>query len=72
MSWKTPQISDLVGCKRKIKKLVDELETINRPDRVAAIMAQIKSAAAMYNHCYCELVKKGMTNKEYYENVKRV
>lgn len=52
--------------------MVDELETINRPDRVAAIMAQIKSAAAMYNHCYCELVKKGMTNKEYYENVKRV
>lgn len=71
MSWKVPQISDLVGCKRKIKRLVNELETINRPDRVVAIMMQIKATAGMYNHCYYELVKQGMTDDEYYKSMER-
>ena len=71
MSWKVPQVSDLVGCKKKIKKLAEELDKIDRPDRVVAIMMQIKSTANMYNHCYYELVKSGMTEGEYYKEAKR-
>lgn len=69
MSWGKPQISDLVGCKKKIKKLTEELNKINRPDRVVAIMMQIKSTANMYNHCYYELIKNGMTEDEYYKQI---
>ncbi len=71
MSWKKPQISDLVGCKNKIRKLTAELDKIDRPDRVIAIMMQIKSKVNMYNHCYYELIRNGMTDEEYYKNVKR-
>lgn len=69
MSYKTPQISDLVGCKNRIKKLAKELETINRPDRVVAIMMQLKSTASMYNHCYYTLREQGMTEEDYYKGV---
>lgn len=72
MSWKNPQVSDLVGCKRKIRKLVDELNRINRPDRTVAIMMQIKSTVNMYNHCYYKLVENGMTENEYYKQMKGV
>lgn len=71
MSWKKPQISDLVGCKNEIRKLTAELDKIDRPDRVIAIMMQIKSKVNMYNHCYYELIRNGMTDEEYYKNVKR-
>lgn len=70
MSYKTPQISDLVGCKNKIKKLTKELDSINRPDKVVAIMMQLKSTASMYNHCYYTLVKQGLTEEDYYKGVR--
>lgn len=71
MSWGKPQVSDLVKCKNEIRKLTAELDKIDRPDRVIAIMMQIKSKVNMYNHCYYELIRNGMTDEEYYKNVKR-
>lgn len=71
MSREKPQISDLVKCKNKIRKLTAELDKIDRPDRVIAIMMQIKLMVNMYNHFYYELIRNGMTDEEYYKNVKR-
>lgn len=48
MSWNNPQPSDLVGYKRKIEKLTNELEEIKRSDRVIAIMYQIRNNAQGY------------------------
>lgn len=48
MSWNNPQLSDLVGYKRKVEKLANELGKIKRPDRVVAIMYQIRNNAQRY------------------------
>lgn len=48
MSWNNPRPSDLVGYKRKIKQLANELSQIRRPDRVIAIMYQIQNSTRRY------------------------
>lgn len=49
MSYEKPHPQDLVTYRGKIRKLVGELESpITRPDRVIAIMYQIRNNAQRY------------------------
>lgn len=64
MGWNNPQISDLVGAYRNVKRYARELDTIKRPDRVIAIMYNMRSSIKAYVHYYYELVENGLLSQD--------